>query len=59
FRKALKDEGELSQTDLKNAKHYLTLSLMDLAARLHGAGDIEQAAEQLAKAAEVGEGFPD
>jgi len=59
FRKALKDEGELSPTDLRNARYYLTLSLMDLAARLQAAGDVEQAAEQLKRAADVGEGFPD
>jgi tetratricopeptide (TPR) repeat protein len=59
FRKALKDEGELSQTDLRNARHYLTLSLMDLATRHHAAGEVEQAAEQLKFAADVGEGFPD
>ena len=59
FRKALKDESELSQTDLRNARYYLTLSLMDLASRLHAAGDVESAAEQLQRAADVGEGFPD
>jgi tetratricopeptide (TPR) repeat protein len=59
FRKALKDESLLSQTDLRNARYYLTLSLMDLAARTHDAGDAELAAEQLQRAADVGEGFPD
>ena len=56
FRKALKDEGELSQADLRNARYYLTLALMDLATRLHAAGDVELAAEQLQRAADVGEG---
>jgi tetratricopeptide (TPR) repeat protein len=59
FRKALKDEGDLSSADLRNARHYLTLSLMDLAVRLHAGGELEQAAEQLRRAADVGEGFPD
>jgi tetratricopeptide (TPR) repeat protein len=59
FRKALKDEKELSQTDLRNARYYLTMSLMDLAMRLHTGGDVELAAEQLQRAADVGEGFPD
>lgn len=59
FRKALKDENELSQADLRDARHYLTLSFMDLATRFHTAGDVEQAAEQLKLAADVGEGFPD
>jgi tetratricopeptide (TPR) repeat protein len=59
FRKALKDEGELSPADLRNARHYLTLSLMELGARLSAAGELEQAAEQLQRGADVGEGFPD
>jgi len=59
FRKALKDENVLSQTDLRNARYYLTLALMDLAVRAHNAGDAELAAEQLQRAAAVGEGFPD
>ena len=59
LRKALKDEEELSPADLRDARCYLTLSLMDLATRLHGGGDVEQAAEQLERAADVGVGFPD
>jgi len=59
FRKALKDEGDLSQSDLLDARHYLTLSIMDLAGRLYDAGELEQAAEQFQRAADVGEGFPD
>ena len=59
FRKALKDEADLSDADRKKARHYLTLSLMDLAARFGASGELEQAVEQLERAAAVGIGFPD
>lgn len=59
FRKALKDEAELSTADRNNARHYMTLSIMDLGDRLRDQGDLEQAVEQFTRAATISEGFPD
>jgi tetratricopeptide (TPR) repeat protein len=59
FRKALKDDAELSTVDRRNALHYITLSLMDLAGRLEGQGELEESITQLHRAAEIGQEFPD
>jgi tetratricopeptide (TPR) repeat protein len=59
LRKALKDEGNLSRADLRNARHYLTLAHIDWAAKLEDKGEPEEGVEQLRRAAEVSPGFPD
>lgn len=59
FRKALKDESKLVQSELDKARHYLTLSLIDAATRTLASGDAEGAIERLERAAEVSPGFPD
>jgi tetratricopeptide (TPR) repeat protein len=57
--KALKDEGGLSEVDRRNARHYLTLSFMDHAARLESNGEAEEGLLQLQRAAEVSPRYPD
>ena len=59
LRRALKDEEELPPADLRNARHYLTLALIDWAAKLEGQGELESGVEQLRRAAEVSPGYPD
>jgi tetratricopeptide (TPR) repeat protein len=58
LRKGLNDP-DILEADRRNAKYYLTLSLLDLAQRLHDAGDTEAGVEQLRAAAEVSPTFPD
>jgi tetratricopeptide (TPR) repeat protein len=59
LRKALKDEKNLSEADRRNARHYLTLALMDSAARLEAKDELDAGVEQLRRAAEVSPRFPD
>lgn len=59
LRKALKDEEGLSIADRRSARHYLTLALIDSAARLEAKGDLEEGVAQLRRASEVSPGFPD
>ena len=59
FRKALKDEAGLSEADRRNARYYLTLSLMDWSARRHEKGEPEMSVELLERAAQVSPDFPD
>jgi superkiller protein 3 len=59
FCKALQDEETLAPAERSNARHYLTLSLMDLATKLESGGDSEAAIEQLRKASDVSPNFPD
>jgi len=59
LRKALKDEENLSLAERRNARHYLTLALMDSAARLETKGEFEAGVEQLCQAADVSPEFPD
>lgn len=59
LRKALKDEKNLSPSERRAARHYLTLALMDSAAKLEAKGELEAGAEQLRQASEVSPGFPD
>jgi tetratricopeptide (TPR) repeat protein len=59
LQKALRDESELGETDRRSALHYLTLSFLDLAAKLESNGEIEECLRQLRQAAEVSPGFPD
>jgi tetratricopeptide (TPR) repeat protein len=58
LRKALKDP-KLTEADQRNARYYLTLSLLDLAQRLRSTGDVDAGVEQLRQAAEVSPDFPD
>src|SRR5262245_42914023 len=59
LRKALKDEDNLTLADRRNARYYLTLSLIDSAGRLQDKGEIDEGVEQLRLAAEVSPDFPD
>jgi tetratricopeptide (TPR) repeat protein len=59
LRRALKDEEELSRADRRHARHYLTLALIDWAARLEGKGELDSGVEQLRRAAEVSPDYPD
>jgi len=59
FCKALQDEENLAPAERGNARHYLTLALMDLATKLESGSDQEGAVEQLRKASEVSPDFPD
>jgi tetratricopeptide (TPR) repeat protein len=59
LQKALKDEDELQEQERRNALHYLTLSLMDWAAKLESGGELGEGLRQLRRAAEVSPGYPD
>jgi len=59
LRKALKDEENLSAAERRNARHYLTLALMDSAAKLESKGELEAGVEQLRQASEVSPEYPD
>lgn len=59
FRKALKDEPNLSDGDLRTARYYLTQTFVHSAERLAAKGDLEAAARDFARAAEVSPDFPD
>ena len=50
FRKALKDAENLTTADRRHACHYLTLCLMDWAARLESQDEFEVIAVDLGKA---------
>ena len=58
LRKGLSDPA-IAEADRRNAKYYLTLSLLDLAQKLRDAGDTEAGVEQLRAAAEISPTFPD
>jgi tetratricopeptide (TPR) repeat protein len=58
LRKGLKDPTVV-EADRRNAEHYLTLSLLDLAQRQREAGETEAGVEQLRRAVEVSPTFPD
>lgn len=59
LRKALTDEAQLTGSDLRKARHYLTLALMDSAERQQEKGGIDQAISELRDASEVSPNFPD
>jgi tetratricopeptide (TPR) repeat protein len=59
LRKSLKDEESLSKAERRNARHYLTLALIDWAAKLEAKGDPEGGLEQLRAAIEVSPTYPD
>ena len=56
LRKGLNDP-DILEADRRNAKYYLTLSLLDLAQRLHDAGDTEAGVEQLRAGSPGGPGY--
>lgn len=58
LRKGLSDP-KIVEADRRNAKYYLTLSLLDLAQKLRNGGDKEAGVEQLRAAAEISPTFPD
>ncbi|MCP3981881.1 MAG: tetratricopeptide repeat protein [bacterium] len=59
LQKALKDENGLSEADRRNARHYLTLSLVDSSDKLRSEGRLEEGVERLQRAVEVSPSFPD
>jgi len=59
LQKALRDEASLSVADLRKARHYLTRSLMDSSTQRAASGDLDQAVEELRRAAEVSQAYPD
>jgi tetratricopeptide (TPR) repeat protein len=59
LRKALKNEENLTPAERRGARHYLTLALMDSAAKLEEKGELEAGVEQLSQASEVSPSFPD
>jgi tetratricopeptide (TPR) repeat protein len=59
FRKALRDEPNLTEGDLRTARYYLTQTFVDSAEKLETKGDLEAAARDYARAAEVSPDFPD
>ena len=59
LRKALRDEDSLSESDVRNARHYLTLTWIDSAAKRAGEGDLKGAEQDLQRGSEVSPRFPD
>lgn len=59
LRKALRENDDLTEADDRNARHYLTLSLTEWAAKLEAGGEPEVGLEQLRQATEVSPGYPD
>lgn len=59
FRKALKDEPALADHDRRTARFYLTQTFVQSAERAATKGDLESAARDYERAAEVSPEFPD
>jgi len=59
FRKALRDEPNLGEGDRRTARYYLTQTFVDSAEKLEAKGDLEAAARDFARAAEVSPDYPD
>ena len=59
FRKALRDEPNLTDSDRRISRYYLTQTFMNSAEKLVKKGDLEGAAEEYARAAEVSPEWPD
>jgi tetratricopeptide (TPR) repeat protein len=59
FKKALKDDASLSESDRRMARHYLTQSFVESAEKLVKKGDLEAAARDFGRAVEVSPDFPD
>ena len=59
FRKALKDEPNLADYDRRTARYYLTQTFVQSAERMAAKGDLDAAARDYQRAAEVSPDFPD
>ena len=59
FRKALRDEPNLTDSDRRAARYYLTQTFVESAERSQQKGDLAAAASELARAAEVSPEYPD
>lgn len=59
LRKALKDEENLSVSETRNVRYYLTLSLLESAAKFQEKGELEEGLEQLTRAIEISPTYPD
>ncbi len=59
FRKALRDEPNLTDSDRRISRYYLTQTFMNSAEKLLKKGDLEGAAQEYARAAEVSPEWPD
>lgn len=59
LRKALKEGDNLTAADRRSARYYLTLAFMDWSDKLQADADLDGAAKQLRRAAEVSPRYPD
>lgn len=59
FKKALRDEPKLTESEHIAATYYLTQTFVNSAERLERKGDLEGAAEEFSRAVEVSPDFPD
>ena len=59
FRKALKDEPNLADYDRRTARYYLTQTFVHSAEKMAAKGDLDAAARDYQRAAEVSPDFPD
>ena len=59
FRKALRDEPNLTDSDRRISRYYLTQTFMNSAEKLLKKGDLEGAAQEYARGAEVSPEWPD
>jgi tetratricopeptide (TPR) repeat protein len=59
FRKALRDEPNLTEADRRTARYYLTQTFIDSAERLEAKSELDAAARDYARAAEVSPDYPD
>ena len=59
FRKALRDESSLGDSDRRTARYYLTMTFMTSAERLAAKDDLEAAVEDYERAIEVSPRYPD
>jgi len=59
FKKALRDEPKLTDSERTAATYYLTQTFVNSAERHESKGDLESAADEFARAAEVSPEFPD
>lgn len=59
FRKALDGGEDLTSSDRRSARYYLTMTLTESAERREGKGELDAAAEQYVHAVEVSPTYPD
>lgn len=59
FRKALRDEPRLTDSERRTARYYLTQTFVNSAERLEAKRDLDAAAQDYARAVDVSPGYPD